>query len=252
MNDLTKIVAIVQARMGSTRLPGKVMMKICGKPVLMHVIDRLKVCKLLDKIVIATTTCNQENIIFDAVENYDSSIGLFRGSEENVLERYYLAAKKFNVDVIVRVTSDDPLIDPVLIDDLINEYLKNDCDYASNSIIKTFPLGLDAEVFSFNVLSKAYKNSTFDYEREHVTPYIKDNPDKFKLLNVPNNVDLSYLRWTLDTKEDFEFIEEVYERIYHKKPMFFMKDVLNLLQKEPELIEINKHVKQKNIHNEVP
>jgi spore coat polysaccharide biosynthesis protein SpsF (cytidylyltransferase family) len=155
--------------MGSTRLPGKVMANICGKPVLVHIIDRLKGCKLLDDIVIATTVNNIDDIIFNAVKNYDKSIGLFRGSEENVLERYYLAAKKFNVGVVVRVTSDDPLIDPTVVDDLINEFLMNSCDYVSNSLNRTFPLGLDAEVFSFDALERAHQNASQDYEREHVT-----------------------------------------------------------------------------------
>ncbi|MCD4760805.1 glycosyltransferase family protein [bacterium] len=247
---MTTIVAIVQARMGSTRLPGKVMMDICGKPVLMHVIDRLKVCKLLDKIVIATTTCIKENIIFDAVKNYDEYLGLFRGSEENVLERYYFAAKKFDADIVLRVTSDDPLIDSSIIDDLIRTFLMSNSDYVSNSLNKTYPLGLDAEVFSYNALEKAYYNANHVYELEHVTPYIIENPDKFKLLNVANDIDLSYLRWTMDTKEDFKFIDSVYKRIYPKKQLFSMDDVLELLDREPELIDINKHIKQKKIHNE--
>jgi len=249
---MVKIVAIVQARMGSTRLPGKVMMEICGKVVLLHIIDRLKACKLLDKIVIATTLSDKDDVIFDAVYNYDKSIGLFRGSEENVLERYYLAAKKFNADVVVRITSDDPLIDPCGIDTLIREFLMGDCDYVSNSLNKTFPLGLDAEVFSFNALENAYHNASHSYEREHVTPYIIENPDKFKLLNVSNDIDLTHLRWTLDTQEDFEFISAVYKRIYPKKQLFLMDDVLELLDREPELIDINRHIEQKKIHQKMP
>jgi spore coat polysaccharide biosynthesis protein SpsF (cytidylyltransferase family) len=245
---MVKITAIVQARMGSTRLLGKVMIDICGKAVLFHIIDRLKACELLDEIVIATTVSDKDDVIFDAVSNYDKSIGLFRGPEENVLERYYLAAKKANTDVIVRVTSDDPLLDPSVIDDLIREFLRNDCDYVSNSLNKTFPLGLDAEVFSFKTLERAYHDASRAYEKEHVTPYIIENPDKFKLLNVANDIDLSHLRWTMDTKEDFEFINTVYKRIFPKKHLFLMDDVLELLDKEPELIEINKHIKQKQMH----
>ena len=245
---MVKVVAIVQARMESTRLSGKVMMKICGKAVLLHIIDRLKACELLDEIVIATTLHEKDDVIFDTVSNYDKSIGLFRGSEKNVLERYYLAAKKSNADVVVRVTSDDPLIDPFVIDDLIGEFMNDDCDYVSNSLNKTFPLGLDAEVISFKTLERAYHNASRAYEREHVTPYIIENPDKFKLLNVANDINLSHLRWTLDTKEDFEFINAVYKRIFPKKQLFLMDDVLELLDKEPELIDINKHIEQKVIH----
>ncbi len=245
---MVKVVAIVQARMGSTRLPGKVMMEICGKAVLLHIIDRLKACKLIDKIVIATTLHDKDDVIFDAVTNYDNNIGLFRGSEENVLERYYLAAKKSNADVVVRVTSDDPLIDPSVIDDLIGEFMNDDCDYVSNSLNKTFPLGLDAEVFSFNALEKAYHNASHAYEREHVTPYIIENSDIFKLLNVANDIDLSHLRWTLDTMNDFEFISAVYKRIYPQKKLFLLDDVLELLDKVPKLIDINKHIEQKQVH----
>jgi len=248
---MVKVVAIVQARMGSTRLPGKVMMDICGKSVLLHIIDRLKACELLDDIVIATTVSNRDDVIFDAVSNYDEIIGLFRGSEENVLERYYLAAKKFNADIVVRVTSDDPLIDPSVIDGVIREFLSNNCDYVSNSLNKTFPLGLDAEVFSFKALETAWNEAKKDYEREHVTPYIIENPDKFKLLNVANDIDLSNLRWTLDTKDDFEFIDAIYERIHSKKQLFFMDDVLELLGREPELININRHIEQKRINSEI-
>ena len=249
---MVKIVAIVQARMGSTRLPGKVMIDICGKAVLLHIIDRLKACKLLDEIAIATTVSDKDDVIFDAVSNYDKSIGLFRGPEENVLERYYLAAKKANADVIVRVTSDDPLIDPSVIDDVIREFLSNDCDYVSNSLNKTFPLGLDAEVISLKTLERAYHNASRAYEKEHVTPYIIENPDKFKLLNVANDINLSHLRWTLDTKEDFEFINAVYKRIFPKKQLFLMDDVLELLGKDPELMDINSHIEQKQIHQEIP
>lgn len=245
---MVKTIAIVQARMASTRLPGKVMLDVCGKPVLLHIIDRLKACKFLDNIVIATTINKRDDIIFDLIKNYDNDIGVFRGSEKNVLERYYLAAKKFNADIVVRVTSDNPLIDPTLIDGLIREFLRKECDYASNSLNRTFPLGLDAEVFSLNALEKAYQSANHDYEREHVTPYIKENPDKFKLFNVSNDINLSHLRWTLDTKEDFEFIKVVYQKIYPKKQMFLMNDVLDLLDKEPELIDINKNIEQKKIH----
>jgi spore coat polysaccharide biosynthesis protein SpsF (cytidylyltransferase family) len=236
---MVKIVAIVQARMGSTRLPGKVMMEICGKEVLLHIIDRLKACKLLDKIVIATTLSDKDDVIFDAVNNYDKSIGLFRGSEENVLERYYLAAKKFDADIIVRVTSDDPLIDPKGLDLLIQNFLDSDCDYCSNNMIRTFPLGIDAEVFSYKALEKAWKEAP-PFEKEHVTEYIINNQDKFKLINVKNGKDLSHLRWTLDYPEDFIFIKEVYERLYSKDNIFDMDDILELLNKEPYLTEINK------------
>jgi len=237
-----KIVAIIQARMGSTRLPGKVMKLILGKPVILWVLERVSLSKLIDKIVVAIPSGKENDVIVDAIKEYDDKIIISRGSEDDVLDRYYQAAVKTDADVVVRITSDCPLIDPVVIDNVIEQFLDNDCDYCSNNLKRTYPIGLDTEVFSFDVLAKAWGEAKNDYEREHVTPYIKENPDKFKLLNVSNDVDLSHLRWTLDTKEDLEFIKVIYERIYPKKHMFFMKDILDMLQKQPELIEINKHI----------
>jgi spore coat polysaccharide biosynthesis protein SpsF (cytidylyltransferase family) len=216
MKNNLNIVAIVQARMGSTRLPGKVMKTILDKHVILWDIDRVSLSKLIDEIVVAIPFGKQDDVIADTIEEYNNKIL--------------------------------PLIDPVVVDHVIEQFLNNDCDYCSNSLQRTYPRGLDTEVFSFDALSKAWNESKKNYEREHVTPYIIENPNKFKLLNVSNNIDLSHLRWTLDTKEDFEFIDAVYQRIYPEKQMFFMDDVLDLLDKEPGLIDINKHIEQKKAH----
>ena len=248
MKNNLNIVAIVQARMGSTRLPGKVMKTILDKHVILWDIDRVSLSKLIDKIVVAIPFGKQDDVIADTIEEYNSDILISRGSEDDVLDRYYNAAVQTNADVVVRITSDCPLIDPVVVDHVIEQFLNNDCDYCSNSLQRTYPRGLDTEVFSFDALSKAWNESKKDYEREHVTPYIIENPYKFKLLNVSNDIDLSHLRWTLDTKEDFEFIDAVYQRIYPEKQMFFMDDVLDLLDHEPGLIDINKHIEQKKAH----
>jgi len=245
MKNNLNIVAIIQARMGSTRLPGKVMKTILDKHVILWDIDRVSLSKLIDEIVVAIPFGKQDDVIADTIEEYNNKILISRGSEDDVLDRYYNAAVQTNADVVVRITSDCPLIDPVVVDHVIEQFLNNDCDYCSNSLQRTYPRGLDTEVFSFDALSKAWNESKKDYEREHVTPYIIENPDKFKLLNVSNTIDLSHLRWTLDTKEDFEFIDAVYQRIYLEKQMFFMDDVLDLLDKEPGLIDINKHIEQK-------
>lgn len=242
-----KIVVIIQARMGSTRLPGKVMKKILGKEVILHDIDRVKQIKNLDKIVIATTTKKDDDVIFEIVKNYNPDVGIFRGSEDDVLDRYYKAAKEFNAKVVVRITSDCPLIDPNISDKVIDTFLNNDCDYCSNTLKQTYPRGLDTEVFSFEALERAWKEAKENYQREHVTPYLYENPEKFKLLNVSNDDDLSHLRWTLDTPDDFKFISEIYKRLYNKEKMFYMEDILKVLDKEPELIEINKNIKQKEI-----
>ncbi len=243
-----KVVAIIQARMGSTRLPGKVMKEILGKPVILWDLERVSHSKLIDEIVVAVPYGKENDVIVDTIKEYNDKIVTTRGSEEDVLDRYYQAAVQTNADVVVRITSDCPLIDPVVIDSVIKQFLDNDCDYCSNSLTRTYPRGLDTEVFSFKVLENAWNEANKDYEREHVTPYIIENPDKFKLLNVASDIDLSHLRWTLDTKEDFEFINAVYKRIFPKKQLFLMDDILELLSREPELIDINSHIEQKQVH----
>jgi len=147
--------------------------------------------------------------------------------ENDVLGRYYQAAVQTNADVVVRITSDCPLINPVVIDNVIEQFLDDNCDYCLNSLIITYLCGLDTEVFSFKALEKAWNEAKKDYEREHVTPYIIENPDKFKLLNVANDINLSHLRWAMDTKEDFEFINAVYKRINTKKKLFVIDDILS-------------------------
>lgn len=246
-----KVVAIIQARMGSTRLPGKVMKEILGKPVILWDLDRISLSKFIDEIVVAIPYGKENDVIVDTIKKYNDEIVTTRGSEDDVLDRYYQAAVQTNADVVVRITSDCPLIDHVVIDEVIKQFLDDDCDYCSNSLIRTYPRGLDTEVFSFKALETAWNEAKKDYEREHVTPYIIENPDKFKLLNVANDIDLSHLRWTLDTKDDFEFIGAIYERIYSKKQLFLMDDVLELLDREPELIDINRHIEQKRINSEI-
>lgn len=246
MKRNARIGIIVQARMGSTRLPGKVMKKIMGKPLLEHVILRLQLVKSIDQIVIATTDNPKDNPIVDLASKI--GIGVFRGSEENVLERYHQAAKMFQLDVIVRITSDCPVIDPELVDKVINYYMENQpADYASNCIERTFPRGLDVEVFSFEVLERAFVEATEPYEIEHVTPYLYQNPSKFKILNFKNAEDYSFHRWTVDTKEDLELINIIYENLYYSKVDFSFGDILKLFENRPELLRINQHVRQKSL-----
>lgn len=234
------ICVIIQARMGSTRLPGKVMKKKFGKTILIHDLERIKRMETIDKIVVATTTLKEDDIIVNTVKGYDENIGIYRGSSEDVLDRYYKAAKEFKAEVIVRITSDAPLIDPKISDMVVKTFLKNQCDYCCNNMPGTYPYGLDTEVFPFESLERAWKEAHTPYEREHVTPYIRKNPEKFRLLNVKNNVDLSHLRWALDYPEDFKFITEIYKRLYPKKKIFYMEDILKILESEPNLIDINK------------
>jgi|LGVF01.1.fsa_nt_gb spore coat polysaccharide biosynthesis protein SpsF (cytidylyltransferase family) len=233
------IVVIIQARVGSTRLPGKIMKRILGKTVLIHDLDRIKEMKTINKIVVATTDLEEDDIIVKAVKGYDGNIGTYRGSESDVLDRYYKAAKEFNADVIVRITSDCPLIDPNVSDLVVEAFLKNDCDYCCNTLPRTFPHGLDTEVFSLDALERVWEEAKSPYEREHVTPYIREDTNKFRRINVKNNDDLTHLRWTLDYPEDFEFITKIYERLYSKKKIFYMQDILNVLHAEHWLVEIN-------------
>lgn len=227
--------------MTSKRLFGKVLMNILGKPVLWHLIKRLERSKLIDKIVIATAR-NKSNI---SILRLCKEIGVdvFVGDEDDVLDRYYKAAKRYNATVIVRITADCPLIDPKVTDRVIKYYLENKdkFDYVSTNHPATFPDGLDTEVFSFETLEKAWRNAEKQYEREHVTPYIWDQPEKFRIGNVENDEDLSVReRWTLDYEEDFEFIKAIYENLYKEGEIFFMEDVLQLLKDKPELRDINR------------
>lgn len=234
------IYAIIQARMGSTRLPGKVMMELCHAPVIEHVVNRLNKSALIDKIIIATSVNENNKPIIDFCKNND--INYFVGSEDDVLDRYYQAAIDNNVedeDIIIRITSDCPLIDPFVVDKVIEEHFSNKNDYTTNVIDCTYPDGLDCEVFNFAVLKDAWVNANLSSQREHVTLYIRDNPDKFKLGNVKNDKDLSSLRWTLDEKEDFIFIKEVYENLYNNDSFFTMEDIVRLLNEKPELLDIN-------------
>jgi spore coat polysaccharide biosynthesis protein SpsF len=239
------VVAIVQARMGSTRLPGKVLLKIKDRYVLDYVIDRLRLCKKLDNIVLATTTSKED----DVLEKYAISkcINYYRGSQEDVLSRYFYAAKKFNADIIVRITSDCPLIDPEIVDKTITKHVKTKADYTTNTIERTFPRGLDVEVFNYEVLQYSFKNAKERYQHEHVTPYIIENVDKFKIVNLEldDNQKRPDIRVTLDTKEDYKLISKIinsFDNIYFKT-----KDLINLLDKNPNLLKINKNIKQKNI-----
>lgn len=243
-----KVVCIVQARVGSTRLPGKVLKKICDKTVLEHDIDRLRRIKNIDEIVIATTTLDKDNAIVSECERL--GVKCFRGSEEDVLSRYYYAAKESNADVVVRITSDCPLIDPEVSENIIRFYLDNmgKYDYVSNTLDRTYPRGLDTEVFSFRALEKAFVEASSDRDKEHVTPYIWDNPKTFKLYNYKNIDDYSKYRWTLDTNEDFQLISQIYNYLYFKSENHFtMKDIIKLYEQHSQLEEINKYIMQKEV-----
>jgi spore coat polysaccharide biosynthesis protein SpsF len=240
------IIAIVQARFGSTRLPGKIFKPLADKPMIWHVVDRLSYTKMLDKIVIATTTLFEDNQVeqFCNINN----ISFYKGSSNDVLSRYYQTAKNYNAEIVIRVTSDCPVIDPVIIDAMLKQFIQEDhIDYLSNTLERTFPRGLDAEIFTFAALEKTFNEAKLDYEHEHVTPYIYNNPELFTIKNYANETDLSSYRWTVDTSEDFRFIEEIYNSLYKKDKIFLCKDILQLIEKHPELTKINQDIKQKKL-----
>ena len=240
---MSNICCIIQARIGSTRLPGKVMMNVENqKPVLYFVIKQLQECKLIDKIIVATTT-NAED---DQIVNYSKNLGIdcFRGSSKDVLDRYYQCAKEYLVSTIVRITSDCPLIDPEIVDSVINMFENNSYDYITNFLPNpTFPSGTEVEIFSINALKKAWENAKLPSEKEHVTPYFSNHQDEFKITHIKNSENLSHLRWAVDKMEDLKLVRKIVSKI--KKRPILMKNIVDLFSKEPELTEINKNVNRK-------
>jgi len=235
---------IIQARLGSSRLPGKVMQKIDDhNTVLDYVIKQVRAAKKIEKILVATTDLAQDDVICDHLSA--KNIECCRGSSEDVLDRYYQCAEKFSVDTIVRITADNPLVDPNIIDLVIDKYVAHNCDLSTNTLHRTFPYGTEVEVFSFTVLEQAWRQAKKPSEREHVTPYFYNNPTKFKIHHVQNQKNLSTFRWTVDQIEDFVLVQKIVSKI-NKNPIL-MNDVIHLLTKEPELLDINKNVKHKHL-----
>jgi spore coat polysaccharide biosynthesis protein SpsF len=239
-----KVVAIIQARMGSTRLPGKVLLDLAGEPILGRVMNRTQRAQTLVEVVVATTV----QPVDDAIVRLCAERGwpCFRGSEEDVLDRYYQTAMAHQADVVVRITSDCPLIEPEVIDRVVREFLdlQPEVDYSCNVLPRrTFPRGLDTEVMRFDVLERAWQEDHNLASREHVTPYIYHNPDLFRIHGVTNEVDYSHLRWTVDTPEDLDFVRRIYDHFGHDH--FTWQEVLEVLEEHPEWLEINRTVQQK-------
>ena len=238
------IAAIVQARMGSSRLPGKVLMNIGDQPLLWHVIRRVRAAKSIDQIIVATTENTADAPLREFLDGLN--IPTVCGSEIDVLDRFYQAAKQFKADVIVRITPDDPFKDPEIIDHAVQlitaatsavDYVSN-CSY-DGSIPSTYPEGLDIEVLTFPCLEKMWKEAKLPSEREHLTPYLFNHADRFNILGFQHTTDLSDLRWTIDYEKDLAFAREVYKRLYPVNPLFLMNDILKLLKANPQLCQIN-------------
>ena len=240
------VAAIIQARNGSTRLPNKTFLKLSGRSLLYHVVNRLKPSVEIDKIIIATTKNNNDKSIEKwCIEN---NIEVYRGDENNVLKRYYKASIKHNVDIIVRVTADDPFKDFNLIDTAIRILKKNELDFVCNNFPVSFPEGLDVEVFSFKTLEISYKNAESDFEKEHVTQYVHKNKEKFKIFNILNERDLSYHRWTIDTIYDYRFAQMIYNKLFSENKIFQQDEIYKLLTNNPEIFKINSSVKKSNLY----
>ena len=231
------VIGILQARMGSRRLPGKVLMNILGKPMLMLQIERIKRANLIDKLVVATT----KNSLDDKIEKLCSSIKVlcFRGSENDLLDRYYQTAKKYQADYIVRLTGDDPLTDPELINSMIKKMKTEHFDAVTNTVQPTFPEGLDVTVLSFEALRKSWRRANLQSQREHVTPYVFDDNNDFNVYHYKQSKDQSNLRWTVDYENDFIFVENVYNALYPVNNNFSTNDVYRLLKKNPSLELMN-------------
>lgn len=242
LDKLQKIVTVIQARTGSSRLPNKIMMPLSGAPLLIRMVERVKASKLAGTIVVATTEEPSDDLIEDLCKQ--NNFNLFRGNPTDLLDRHYQAAKLFNADAVVKIPSDCPLIDPEIIDKVLKYYINNSdkFDFVSNLHPATYPDGNDVEIMSFNVLEEAWKNATKQLEREHTTPYLWENANRFRIGNVVWETGLDYsmtYRFTIDYLKDYNFIKSVYDELYPINPNFILQDILNLLDKKPEIKKIN-------------
>lgn len=241
---MKKIIAIIQARVGATRLPNKVLLDLEGKTVLERVVERARSSRLIEDAVVATTVKKEDLKIVNLCSS--KGIRVYAGSEGDVLDRYFQAARLLGAGHIIRITADCPLIDSKVIDRGIGLHLSRKADFTCNTIKPTFPDGEDVEIFTFEAITAAWKNAKLSSEREHVTPYIKKHPEVFKLINFEHTEDLSLKRWTLDEKSDYRFIKLIYNKLYRKSKIFGMDSVFKLLKQHPEYEKIN----QKIVRNE--
>ena len=231
-----KIVAIIQARMGSSRLPGKVLADVCGTPVLHCVVSRVRQARTLSLFAVATSDHSTDDVIEKFCQI--NVVPCFRGSQDDVLDRYYRAAKHFQANVIVRLTADCPLLDPAIIDKVVETFMTGKFDYCSNTQEPSYPDGLDTEVFTWNALERSWQEAHLPSEREHVSTYVTKNPGLFRLGSVKHDEDLSRLRWTVDEPQDLDLIREIYRYLPNKKT-FRLDDLLALYREHPEFSAIN-------------
>lgn len=240
-----KIIATIEARMASSRLPGKILKPILGRPTLELMVERIRQSKFIQEIVVATTVAESDQETEAACKKM--GVHCFRGSSDDVLDRVLQAAKAHKTDLIVELTGDCPLIDPVIIDSVVEHFLNNKFDYVSNVLTRTFPRGMDTQIFPVKVLEEVDKLTQDPADRENVSLYIYEHPERYKLGNVEAQGALRRpdLRLTVDMPEDYELIKLVFENLYPQNPRFLLGDVIELLEKNPRLKELNAHVQQK-------
>ena len=244
---MSSVGVIIQARINSSRLPGKVMKTIAAKPMLYHVLNQVNNSKNADIVILATSDQSDDDIIEEFCKKQNQTF--FRGSKNDLLDRYYKCAKQFNLDIIVRITSDCPLIDPELIDKMISHFMKNDNDYYSNNFEKingdwknskcNFPQGMTVEICTFSTLERAWKSASSLSEREHVFPYVQFHPELFNLENKIFHHDLSYIRCTVDHPEDLEFICKIYELMPKNLDYITISEIETIVKQHPEIVKIN-------------
>jgi len=232
-----KTIAILQARMSSSRFPGKVLLELFGRPMLARQIDRVRRAEMIDRLVIATSNQAEDS----AIEDLCREIGLkcFRGSLDDVLDRFFQCARSQDPDHVVRLTGDCPLADPAIIDRVVRFHLGGDFDYTSNVLEPTWPDGLDVEVMKFRCLADAHAEAELPSEREHATSFIYKRPERYRLGSVTQAEDQSSVRLTVDEPEDFQMVSEIYETLYPRNPAFGLDDVMDLLTKTPEILGLN-------------
>lgn len=239
---MSRTIAIIQARVGSSRLPRKVLADIGGLTMIERVVTRVRRARRVDEVVVATTSHAADDAIVEECERLHAPT--FRGSEQDVLDRYYKTASAFEADSVVRITSDCPLVDPSVVDRVVADFASSGVDYASNSLVASYPRGLDTEVMTMSALSTAWSLATKPYERVHVTPFLYQHPERFRLRNVACEEDLSTHRWTVDTAEDLALVRGIYERLGNRVDAWW-QDALAVIRDDPALSRLNAHVRQK-------
>jgi spore coat polysaccharide biosynthesis protein SpsF len=244
------IVAIIQARMGSSRLPGKVLLDLAGEPMLVRVVERTRLAKTLDKVIVATTDQSTDDPVVDLCNDRDYPF--YRGSQYDVLDRYYQAAKFYQATVIVRITADCPLIDPDVIDLTVQRFLEAGVDFAANRLpppwTRSYPIGLDTEVCSMDALTRAWREADLPYQREHVMPYLYEQEGRFRVLKVDHEPDYGSMRWTVDTQEDLALVRKIFE-YFNGVNTFSWLEVVDLINDSPDLVDLNASAQHKSVYD---